>query len=66
MRQVNFNFDLYTTAIKGIREKGLSLRHKGKPITRRLLLNRLKNKAKKEKKKVKMASIDKNVRKLIK
>lgn len=63
-----YNFDLYTNReLKAYAvEKGLSLRHKGKPITRRLLLNRLNNKAKKEKKKVKMSSIDKNVRKLIK
>lgn len=63
-----YNFELYTNReLKAYAlEKGLSLRHKGKPITRRLLLSRLRNKAAREKKKIKMASIDKNVRKLIK
>ena len=63
-----YNFNLYTNReLKAYAlEKGLSLRHKGKPVTRRLLLTRLKNKAAREKKKIKMASIDKNVRKLIK
>ena len=63
-----YDFNLYTNReLKAYAlEKGLPLRHKGKPVTRRLLLSRLKNKAAKEKKKIKLASIDKNVRKLIK